>query len=265
MIHIKPVNSVYIEIECDKGIAKELSSFFTFKVPNSQYNPAFRKKRWDGKIRLFNILTNKIYTGLLPYVLAFASDRGYKVSYESNLKLDTTPVEFPRVFSGGTEIEPHDYQLNSVRHALANRRALLISPTGSGKSLIIYFTMLELLKRTKGKILIVVPTTGLVTQLKSDFEDYANTQKISEHIHLVYGGQEKTSNKRVVISTWQSLYDQSEEFFNQFDAIIGDESHLFKAKSLVKIMTKLKNCEYRIGTTGTLADSYTHLTLPTKA
>lgn len=258
MIHIKPVDSVYIEIECEKGIAKELSSFFTFRVPNSQYNPAFRKKRWDGKIRLFNILTNKIYTGLLPYVLTFASDRGYKVSYESNLKIDTTPVEFPRVFSGGKQIEPHDYQVESVKHALANRRTLLISPTGSGKSLIIYFIMLELLKRTQKKILIVVPTTGLVTQLKSDFEDYANTKKISDHIHLVYGGQEKTSSKRVVISTWQSLYDQSEEFFSQFDAIIGDESHLFKAKSLVKIMTKLKNCEYRIGTTGTLDGTQVH-------
>ena len=258
MIHIKPVDSVYVEIECEKGIAKELSSFFTFRVPNSQYNPAFRKKRWDGKIRLFNILTNKIYSGLLPYILTFASDRGYKVSYESKLKTDDTPVEFPRVFSGGREIQPHDYQINSVKHALTNRRALLISPTGSGKSLIIYFIMLELLRRTQKKILIVVPTTGLVSQLKSDFEDYANTKKISEHIHLIYGGQEKTSSKRVVISTWQSLYDQSEEFFAQFDAIIGDESHLFKAKSLVKIMTKLKNCDYRIGTTGTLDGTQVH-------
>ena len=60
MIHIKQVDSVYIVIECEKGIAKELSAFFSFTVPNSQYNPAFRKKKWDGKIRLFNFITNKI-------------------------------------------------------------------------------------------------------------------------------------------------------------------------------------------------------------
>jgi superfamily II DNA or RNA helicase len=118
--------------------------------------------------------------------------------------------------------------------------------------------MLELLKRTKKKILIVVPTTGLVTQLNSDFQDYANTKKISSHIHLVYGGQEKNSDCRVIISTWQSLYTQSEEYFSQFDAIIGDESHLFKAKSLTKIMTKLKKCDYRIGTTGTLDGTQVH-------
>jgi superfamily II DNA or RNA helicase len=258
MIKIKQIDSVYIEIECDKGIAKELSSFFTFNVPNSQYNPAFRKKRWDGKIRLFSILTNKIYAGLLSYVLAFASDRGYKVEYQSSLSKDTTPVESPTVYSGGKVITPHDYQTEAIRHALENRRTLLISPTGSGKSLIIYMIMLELLRRTKKKILIVVPTTGLVTQLNSDFQDYANSKAISKHIHLVYGGQEKNTDCRVIISTWQSLYTQGEDYFQQFDAIIGDESHLFKAKSLVKIMTKLKNCEYRIGTTGTLDGTQVH-------
>ena len=258
MIKIKQIDSVYIEIECDKGIAKELSSFFTFRVPNSEYNPAFRKKRWDGKIRLFNILTHRIYAGLLSYVLSFASDRGYKVEYDSTLAKDPDLLEPPTVYSGGKVITPHDYQILAVNHALQNRRTLLISPTGSGKSLIIYLIMLELLQKINKKILIVVPTTGLVTQLKSDFEDYANTKAISKHIHLVYGGQEKHTDARVIISTWQSLYDQPEDYFAQFDAIIGDESHLFKAKSLTKIMTKLKKCEYRIGTTGTLDGTQVH-------
>lgn len=258
MIKIKDLDSVYIEIDCDKSIAKELSQFFTFNIPNSQYNPAFRKKRWDGKIRLFNLLTQKIYKGLLPYVFKFSKDRGYKVEYESSLLPDETEVFFPKVYSNGNEIQPHDYQIEAVKHALKNRRCLLISPTGSGKSLIIYLMLLELLKRTKQKILIVVPTTGLVTQMKSDFEDYANSKNISKLIHLIYGGQEKTTNARIVISTWQSLYDQDELFFEQFDAIIGDESHLFKAKSLTKIMTKLKKCDYRIGTTGTLDGTQVH-------
>ena len=258
MIHIKQIDSVYIEIDCEKDIAKELSLYFTFKVPNSEYNPAFRKKRWDGKLRLFSILTHKIYAGLLPYILQFAADNGYKVSYDSTLKLDETKVTFPKVFSGSKEIIPHDYQVEAVKHALLNKRTLLISPTGSGKSLIIYFIVLELLQRTKKKILIVVPTTGLITQLRSDFEDYANTKKISEHIHSIYSGQEKVTNKRVVISTWQSLHDMPEEFFTQFESIIGDESHLFKAKSLTKILTKLKTCDYRIGTTGTLDGTQVH-------
>lgn len=258
MIKIKDIDSVYIEIDCEKSIAKELSLFFTFSIPNSQYNPAFRKKKWDGKIRLFNLLTQKIYKGLLPYIFNFAKDRGYKVEYESSLMKDSRETSFPKVFVSGKQIEPHDYQKEAVTHALENRRCLLISPTGSGKSLIIYFILLELLKRTKKKILIVVPTTGLVTQLNSDFQEYANTKEISKSIHLIYGGQEKHTNSRIIISTWQSLYDQPEDFFSQFDAIIGDESHLFKAKSLTKIMNKLKNCDYRIGTTGTLDGTQVH-------
>lgn len=258
MIRIKNIDSVHIEIDCEKSISKELSMFFTFNVPNSQYNPAFRKKKWDGKIRLYNILTSRIYKGLLPYVLAFARDRGYKVEYEDCLKTTNEVIEYPKVYSNKAEIIPHEYQKEAVQHALNNKRCLLISPTGSGKSLIIYLILIELLKRLNKKILIVVPTTGLVTQLKSDFEDYANTKKISNNIHLIYGGQEKDTNCRVVISTWQSLYTQSEEFFTQFDAIIGDESHLFKAKSLIKIMNKLKQCDYRIGTTGTLDGTQVH-------
>lgn len=258
MIKIRKVDSVYVEIECEKSIAKELSSFFTFRIPNSQYNPAFRRKKWDGKIRLFNILTNRIYAGLIPYILSFASDNGYKVSYDIDLKEDISQLQFPKVYSRGSEIQPHDYQIESVKHAVENRRALLISPTGSGKSLIIYFMLLELLKRTQKKILIIVPTTGLVTQLKSDFEDYANTKKISNYIHLIYSGKEKETDARVVITTWQSVYNQPESFFDQFESVIGDESHLFKAKSLIKIMTKLKNCNYRIGTTGTLDGTQVH-------
>ena len=258
MIKIKDIDSVYIEIDCDKSISKELSMFFTFNIPNSQYNPAFRKKKWDGKIRLYSLLTQKLYKGLLPYVFKFANDRGYKVEYEATLLPDESEVAFPKVYAGGNQIQPHDYQIDAVKHALRNRRCLLISPTGSGKSLIIYLMLLELLKRTKQKILIVVPTTGLITQMKSDFEDYANSKEFSKLVHLIYGGQDKHTNCRIVISTWQSLYDQEESFFNQFDAIIGDESHLFKAKSLTKIMTKLKNCSYRIGTTGTLDGTQVH-------
>jgi len=258
MIKIKDVDSVYIEIDCDKSIAKELSMFFTFNVPNSQHNPAFKKKKWDGKIRLFNLLTSKIYKGLLPYVFSFANERHYKVEYESTLLRDEREISFPKVFSSGKEITPHDYQKEAVTHALQNKRCLLISPTGSGKSLIIYMLLLELLKRTNKKILIVVPTTGLVTQLKSDFEDYANDKNISKAIHLIYAGRDKETNCRIVISTWQSLYDQNEQFFEQFESIIGDESHLFKAKSLIKIMNKLKQCDYRIGTTGTLDGTQVH-------
>ena len=40
--------------------------------------------------------------------------------------------------------------------------------------------------------------------------------------------------------------------------LLEDEAHLFKAKSLTSIMTKLHQCKYRYGLTGTLDDTQTH-------
>ncbi len=50
----------------------------------------------------------------------------------------------------------------------------------------------------------------------------------------------------------------AKSYFDEFSMVVGDESHLFKAKSLTSIMSKLKQCPYRFGTTGTLDDSQTH-------
>jgi superfamily II DNA or RNA helicase len=48
------------------------------------------------------------------------------------------------------------------------------------------------------------------------------------------------------------------KYFEQFGCVIGDEAHLFKAKSLTGIMTKLDQCKYRFGLTGTLDGTQTH-------
>jgi superfamily II DNA or RNA helicase len=48
------------------------------------------------------------------------------------------------------------------------------------------------------------------------------------------------------------------EYFHQFDYVIGDEAHLFKAQSLTTILTACVNAKYRIGLTGTLDGTKTH-------
>lgn len=61
-----------------------------------------------------------------------------------------------------------------------------------------------------------------------------------------------------IISTWQSIYNLPQEYFEQFDFVLGDEAHQFKAKSLTTIMTGLNQAKYRIGCTGTLDGTQTH-------
>ncbi len=151
--------------------------------------------------------------------------------------------------------KPRDYQIDGVYDALKYNRRLIISPTGSGKSLMIYAVTRYHVGR-KRRILLVVPTTSLVEQMYKDFIEYG--WDVEKYCHRVYAGRKRSTPQRVTISTWQSIYKMDKKWFSQFDVIIGDEAHQFKSKSLIGIMSKLRDTKYRYGFTGTLSGSQTH-------
>ena len=230
--------------------------------------PAYRSRAWDGKIRLFNAFGGELYVGLLPYVVEFAERRDLTIK-SLPLVPTTTIEETVKFFSGldpyvdGKSIVPYDYQVSAVHHGINHKRALMISPTSSGKSLMIYALVNWYLYHIGElrKILIVVPTTSLVEQLYKDFEDYttgSECEYTADMAHRIYSGKEKVTDKRVVITTWQSIYKLKKDWFKQFGAVIGDEAHNFKAKSLTSILTKMTECEYKFGFTGTLDGTQTH-------
>ena len=261
---ISKKNEVYLRLtDVEPSIAAELNDFFTFEVPGFKYMPAYRNKTWDGKIRLYNIVTGEIYVGLLPYIEEYLNNNGEGYEFADGItsKRDVARsvvqgfVRGLRPTLNGKRIEVRDYQLDAIAHAIATNRSLLISPTASGKSLIIYclvryYQMMEL------KTLILVPTTSLVEQMYKDFEDYGWSS--GTYCQKIYQGYDKKVTKDVVISTWQSIHRMPRQYFRQFGAVFGDEAHLFKAKSLTGIMTKLDTCKYRFGLTGTLDGTQTH-------
>ena len=259
---ISKVNEVYAKIECEKHIAKEISEYFTFFVPGYTFVPAYRNKIWDGKIRLFDSRNSQIYMGLIGNVEEFCQERDY--TFTHNFVDDDYPLYHAKKFIGdlqiharGEPIEVREHQIEGYIHAMRKRRALLLSPTASGKSLIIYLIFRQLQQYQNLKGLVIVPTTSLVEQLYSDFADY-NNDNMEEHLHRVYQGKDKESSKPLIISTWQSLYKLPKEYFHQFDYVIGDEAHLFKAQSLTTILTACINAKYRVGLTGTLDGTKTH-------
>jgi superfamily II DNA or RNA helicase len=264
-ILISKKDEVYAKITCERHIAQELSEFFTFFVPGHQFVPAFRNRVWDGKIRLYNLQTSMLYRGLLPYIEQFCESREYTFEYEDGLDVqDECSVYHAKKFIGelniharGEPIEVREHQVEAYIHAMQRRRCLLLSPTASGKSLIIYLIFQQLYKYQNLKGLVIVPTTSLVEQLYSDFADY-NNENMEPYLHRIYQGKEKDTDKPLTISTWQSLYKLPKEYFEQFDYIIGDEAHLFKAQSLTTILTSCVNAKYRIGLTGTLDGTKTH-------
>ena len=252
-IEVSKKDEVFLKITCEASVAQELCDFFTFTVPGHTFMPAYRMKIWDGKIRLFNIHNRLLYGGLLEYVFIFAEPRNYRVA---PIGFDWKPRKIAKnqAFLDDLKLpfEPRDYQLDGFHHALSYKKSLLVSPTASGKSLIIYL----IVRALNVKTLIIVPTTSLVSQLYSDFQEYGWDS--IKYCHQVYAGQDKVSDKLVVISTWQSIYKLGKKTFEPYKLVIGDEAHGFKSKSLTTLMTKCVNAEYRIGTTGTLDGTQTH-------
>ena len=251
-------NEAYIQFECDRGIAQELSDYFTFFVPGHQFTPAFKSRIWDGKIRLADLRSFTIYHGLVPYIEIFCKERDYTLEIDSDVSVTQNfslveAEEFVDTLKLPHEIR--DYQLKSFVQAIRNKRMLLLSPTASGKSLVLY-CIIRYLQIENGRGLLIVPTTSLVEQMYKDFEDYGYDSE--QYCHRQYSGKEKHTNKFLTITTWQSIYKNPGEYFEQFDFVLGDEAHQFKAKSLTTILSGCVNAKYRIGTTGTLDGTQTH-------
>jgi superfamily II DNA or RNA helicase len=264
-IVISKLNESFLQISCESSTERELSEHFCFYVPGYKFMPAYRNRVWDGKIRLFDYRKKQIYCGLFNYLKEFAQERGYKIitDYEptSTENVDELISRLP-LTAAGAPIHPRGYQIEGIKHALSNNKSLLLSPTASGKSLMIYLMIRHFLESNdKQNILIVVPTTSLVEQMYTDFGDYSSTDSwnVDNNCHRIYSGKEKINLKhRVIITTWQSVYKMNLSWFNSYGMVIGDEAHNFKAKSLTAILEKCVNAKYRIGTTGTLDGTQTH-------
>ena len=262
-LNIAKKNEVHLTIDAEPHIQQELSDFFTFDVPGAKFMPQYRNRHWDGKVRLFSTATGEVYVGLLDKIVSWAKKSEYSVKFINNEVYGTPFEQNEEISREGVKDymiaisshKPREYQIDGVYEALKYNRKLIISPTGSGKSLMIYAVTRYHVGR-KRRILLVVPTTSLVEQMYKDFIEYG--WDVEKYCHRVYAGRKRSTPQRVTISTWQSIYKMDRKWFSQFDVIIGDEAHQFKSKSLVSIMSKLRDTKYRYGFTGTLSGAQTH-------
>lgn len=251
-------NNSMLYVDCEPGINQELSEHFSFFAPGYKFQPLYRKRLWDGKIRLFNRLTNELNAGLYLKLKDFCMNRGYTLTMREddtyglpNTKNSINHLDLMKYINSlNLPWEIRDYQYDAVAYGIVHKRGVLQSPTGSGKSLIIYTLLRWYLDNHDDNILVIVPTTSLVEQMFNDFKSYGFDA--DNECHIIYSGKDKVTDKRVIISTWQSIYKLKKDWFEQFGCVFGDECHGFKAKSLSSIMNKCTEAEYRYGTTGTL-------------
>lgn len=245
-----------VKIDCEPSILQEISERYTFAVPNAKFMPAYQAGQWDGKIRLVSYMERTAPKGLVPSIASFCREENYKVGFDQSFRRfkESFDVDYD---SYKLPFTPHDHQKEAIEHCLAKKRALLLSATSSGKSLMLYIMSRMLIDK---KVIIITPRVSLVTQLYSDFEEYSENNEfdVESNVHKIYSGQDKVTDKPITITTWQSVYKMPKKFFEQFDVVMADEVHEFEAKSCSSIMSKATNAFYRFGFTGTLEDSKTH-------
>ena len=262
IISVEKINEVFMHVTSSEDIEQQIKDTFTYEYPGARYTPQFKKRIWDGKVCLYHTQRKVLYLGLLGELQQFANKFQYQIEYKNEVISKPNNCSFEeinqyvnslKIASKDNLLDVRDYQLEAIHKGLFHKRIVLLSPTGSGKSLIIY-AMMRWLTEQGLKVIIVVPTTTLVEQLYSDFQDYSSINKwsVEDHCQKLYYGFPKKFDRNILISTWQSIYKQPKEWFQQFNAIIGDEAHQFKAKSLTTIMERLINVEYKIGTTGSV-------------
>jgi superfamily II DNA or RNA helicase len=250
MLKIVKIDEVNVKITCtEQSTLKEISDKFSFLSPNYQFDYRFKNNWWNGKKTFFNIFKKTFYIGLLPKLLKWLNESGYEYELDSKLNEYEFSVLEAKEFIKTLNLpfEVRDYQLKYFIKSVRHRRLLCISPTASGKSLIIYL----IFKYFNKKTLLIVPQLSLLPQMLKDFKSYGY-ENVENNVHLIHAGTEKNSDKPITISTWQSLLNVDKGFFKQFDVILGDEAHLFKANSLKEIMQNASNVGIKIGFTGTL-------------
>ena len=249
-------NEIDLDLTCEQHILYELQEAFSFDVEGASFSPAYRKKYWDGKIRLCSVAASTIPVGLVYRLCRWLDKHNYTWEFKDN-KYYGIPYEVDnRIFYEGVQlfmekissVKPREYQVDTVYHALKEYRKTIVSPTGSGKSLMIY-SIVRYLKSIDKRVLIVVPTKSLVEQMYKDFIEYGWSD---DYLHKIYQGHSLDTKAPVTISTYQSIYGLQKTWYRQFDGVVGDECHNFKAKVLQGIMKKCPDAKYRFGFTGTL-------------
>lgn len=272
LVKIKVFNSSHLRVEASHEVQKHISDFFTFFSPGYKFSPKYKAGIWDGKIRVYNMVSKLLPLGLLATLMRFCTKSGYSLEVDPGLNpyhnLDLAHLdEFIaslNLHARGKPIEVKQHQLDAVRTALRKRRSLLLSPTSSGKSLILYIYIRYQIEHFGHNVVLMVPTTQLVEQMFEDFKEYSsgNDWNVEDNVTKIYSGQEKRLDRRLIISTWQSIYAIAkrnksllDDLVEQTQVLCCDEAHQYKAAEIMDLCAQFKNSPWKLGVTGTIDDA----------
>lgn len=300
MIIFEDINSTFIKVtSTDESEYIKLHDYFSIPIPGIEHSQRFRAGLMDGAKKFLNA-NGYLLWGLKQKAIDYLNTED--ISYQDNttpIISDFNSKEFIEFYNKlDLPFKPYKHQLEGVLVCLREKRVLPLLCTGSGKSLVIYILCRYAIQRNL-KVLLLVPSISLVYQMSGDFKDYfynkeknilkqiensnddieiltlnkelesiyqnrkdLNCESIDEHIHLIFGGQDKHSDKLVKISTRDSLSigqnRVDEDYFKDIDMFIGDEIHRAGSDTtseIIKACNKSYNNDsmYKIGLTGSLS------------
>lgn len=237
---------------------EQLRISLTKRIDSWRFNPLVKKGVWDGYVSY--IRDDKwIPAGLWKYVIEVCKEYRFEIQINGIRRLidgDMNADSFEQWaldFFKDSKITPRDYQIETAYNILKFRKCLAELATSAGKTLISFLTVAYMLEKEKAeKILFIVPNVSLVVQAHEDFHEYNYMNRVPLRIQQIFAGQKIKSNKNIVIGTYQSLIKKPKEYFEEFDAVIVDETHKAKSASIKTILQKCTNASYKFGLSGTL-------------
>lgn len=240
----------------------EIQAAFSYFAKDYKFMPLFKRGVWDGKVYLFKVSNCKLPAGLVHKVHELGQQFAFEVVVLPSHHAEVIPFDaelFLREITPLCNFEIMDHQLGSVEAVLASNRRLILSPTSSGKSLILYLASRYIMKVHGKRILVIVPNKTLVEQLREDFSEYSTDGwGTTNDIHAVYAEQEIWTSHDVVVSTYQTAIKLGQEWYDQFGAIFVDEAHGATSASITTILGMTGHMLYHAGFTGTLNGTHMH-------
>ena len=284
-IAVDKVNNIYARFvwlgrDPNESTYANLMSFldgsYAIHPPNYQYDPRFQNRRftrYDGKVHLFKKEIGVLPLGLVQEAIELLNINGFNVKISNSISLnflndkyDESSIDrFIEEFTN-KKFKPHYFQIDALKAAIKHKRILFESPTGSGKSLIIYLVVRYLMwlhRNDDFRFLIMVPSITLVGQIFKDFKVDYGWDKLDDKVGIYHSDGlpdeylRETLTKQIMISTYQSvdkLLAKDNTFNDKFNFVLLDEAHKAKKESkvIVKLLNSCKNAEYRFGLTGTI-------------
>ncbi len=235
-----PFDNYWVQLEFSSEKERALlEKAVSYDVPGSSFNPSANAGFWNGT-KSFLTEGNKLPLGIWKSLFPdhpLVCDVSFK---------DLSFTDIP-LYRDNSSYEQRAYQLEAINTILKHKRMLLSSVVGSGKTLIAAATISYLLEQdSKNKVLFVVYDKNILSQSIVNFKKYG--------LYVTqYGDGIKDLSGDIVVATIQSLsrIEKPRKILAPFTICICDESHHSKSKTSKAVMTRLANCNFFVGLTGT--------------